>query len=359
MFPDLVIGMKYEKEAIDFLKGIKSTDETVIVFNNDGDGICSCSLIVKLFEKLGLRKPYLISQPMPMDKNLVNRIKTTIPNKIIFLDLVVDQQEDVVKKLRGFSDILIIDHHVAKKNLNNKNVIYFNPRITKPSVYRSTSYCAYKVCNQIIDMKEWLWIAAVGIVSDYNLEDSKDIVDDAKEKLGVKDLYDSFIGRIADMISASRATAALSCEQIVELFTNIKDPKELEETENGQRLAEAYKIIQNEVALILEDIKVSAEKMGNVVLYNVKSKYNLSSPISTKVSELYKDKLILIYNKTGSRYKISARNQSKNINAGKIMSLAAKGLKASGGGHEAAAGATVDEKDWQKFKENVIRLVNK
>src|SRR3990167_10276763 len=125
--------MKYEKEATDFLKGIKQTDETVIVFNNDGDGICSCSLIVKLFEKLELRKPYLISQPMPMDKNLVNRIKTTIPSKIIFLDLVVDQQEDVVKKLRGFADILIIDHHVAKKNLNNKNVVYFNPRMTKPS----------------------------------------------------------------------------------------------------------------------------------------------------------------------------------------------------------------------------------
>ena len=80
--------------------------------------------------------------------------------------------------------------------------------------------------------------------------------------------------------------------------------------------------------------------------------------LSTKISEDHRNKLVIIYSKNGSRYKISCRNQSKNINAGKVMKLATKGLKASGGGHEAAAGATVDEKDWDKFLKRVEELSN-
>ncbi|MCX6815902.1 MAG: DHHA1 domain-containing protein [Candidatus Aenigmarchaeota archaeon] len=351
--------MKYMKEAVEFLKDIKKTDETVIVFNNDGDGICSCTIVIKLMDKLGLRSPYLISQPMPMDKNLVNRIKTTVPNKIIFLDLVVDQQEDIIKKVRGFADILAVDHHKITKNMNEKNVVYYNPRMTKSSLYQSTSYCAYKIAEEITEMPESLWISAVGIVSDYNLEDSKDIVEMAKKKFNVNDLYDSFLGRIADMISASRATNVLSCEEVVELFIKLEDPEKLEDTEKGRKLADSYNTIKNEMFSILEDIKSTAEKKGKVIMYNLKSPYNLSSPISTKASEMYMDELLLVYNRSGTKYKVSARNQNKNIDAGKVMTLACKGIKASGGGHEAAAGATIDEKDWERFKENVFRIVNK
>jgi len=54
-------------------------------------------LLKKFLEKQGLKKPYIIAQPMPMDKNIVQRVKTTIPNKIIFLDMAADQQSRCVK----------------------------------------------------------------------------------------------------------------------------------------------------------------------------------------------------------------------------------------------------------------------
>ena len=363
------MNMKYLKEAADFLKNIDEKNEILIIFNNDGDGIFSCMQLMKYLEITKRKKPYIIAQPMPMDKNIVQKIKTTFPNKIIFLDILVDQQEDVIKKIRGFADILIIDHHQILKNLNNEQtdassmrqsnrIVHYNPRFTNKSLYQSTSYCVYKICSELVDMSDYLWAAAAGMVSDYNLDDSKDLAESAKKEYNVGKLYESFFGRIADMISAARATKTLSCEEMVELFLRVEDPQNLEDARGADKLIRAYQEIENETLSIMLDAEKNIEKSGKIVVYNLKSAYNLISPISTKISEKYHDKLVIVYTKTGKTIKVSARNQKKNMNAGKIMQLATRGLKASGGGHEAAAGATIDEKDWDKFMEKVKELAN-
>jgi len=353
--------MKYLKEAAEFLRDIKKTDGVVIVFNNDGDGICSCVLVSKLLEKKGCGRPYIISQPMPMDKNLVQRIKTSAPSKIIFLDLVVDQQEDVLKKVRGLADVLIIDHHQIGRDMNGGNVTFFNPRFTKSDIYQSTSYCAYKVCSEIEDIKEEIWISAVGIISDYETKDSMDIINEAKKKYSIDGRpYDSFLGRIADMIPAARATKMLSCEQIVEMFLKTGDPERMEKTHGGDKLVESLRVINTEIEDVMKDAEISARKDENVVSYSIKSRYNIDSIISTKLSEKHRDKLVMVWSiRDGKRYKISARNQDKNIGAGDVMKKACQGLRASGGGHEAAAGATVDSADWEPFMNNVRNLANK
>ena len=350
--------MKYFNDALDFLEKISEKDGVVIVFNNDGDGICSCSLLLKFLETKGVKKPYIISQPMPMDKNLVDRIKTSFPKKIIFLDLVADQQEDIIKKLRGFADILVVDHHKISKNLNKDNVVEFNPRFTKSGIYQSTTYLMYKLCSDLIDLSEYIWIAGVGIVSDYNMEDSKDVVEDVAKRYSIKaDLYDSFIGRIADMISSTRATKIFSCEQMTDMLLKLETPEDVEKNASWEKLVKAYHMINDELAALEIDAKEHSIKRGDAVFYEIKSNYNLGSALSTKLSEKYRDKLVIVYNKSGSRMKVSARNQKKNINADRVMRAACKGLSASGGGHEAAAGATVNEKDWEKFRNRIIEML--
>jgi single-stranded DNA-specific DHH superfamily exonuclease len=352
--------MKYMKEAVKFLNDIKKEDETLVIFNNDGDGICSCALIAKFLQKTGRKKPYYISQPMPMDKNLVQRIKTTLPNKIIFLDLVVDQQEDIVKKIRSFADILIVDHHQITSNLNGKTIVHFNPRFTNSKTYTSTTYNVYKICSDILDLSNDLWIAIVGVISDYALEDSMDIIEIAKKKYHLpEDLRKSQLSQFSNMIFAARATKELSCEQMVDIFAKSEDLNNFQSTDGFGKMLRSYQIIEEEIASIMVDAENNLKKQNHTILYNVKSKYNLDAVISTKISERHMDKLVIVYSKAGSRYKISARNQKKNLNAGRIMQLATKDLRASGGGHEAAAGAVVDEKDWEKFLENVNELTDK
>ena len=360
------MAMEMTKRAADFLSGIKKTDGIVIIYNNDGDGISSCAVMCKFLEQAGCKKPYIISQPMPMDKNLTQRVKTCIPHKIIFLDMAADQQENIVKQMRGLGDVLVVDHHQVHKNLNSGHtndvkpvVVHYNPRINDRNLYQSTSYCVYKICSELADMSDMLWVAGVGMVADYNLEDSKDLVKALRESYGLDGkLYDTKLGRIADMISSTSATKALSYEQMVEVM--IKAGFEnFEKTHNADKMVESDGIIRQEMGMLVEDAESTMERSGKVMMYNIKSKYNLSSPLSTRLSEKYPKNIVVIYQTAGNRMKISSRNQAKNINAARVMERAAKAVGGSGGGHDAAAGATIPAGKWDEFKEEMIRLANK
>ena len=340
-----------DKAAI-FLKNVKKGDNVVVIFNNDADGMCSCALVgILLREKLN-SDPLLISQPMPMDKNLIGRIRTTVPDKIIFLDLAADQQEDLLKKTSGLASVLIIDHHRIHKDTNSSGIVHYNPRMKKKGVYLSTSYLAYKICSHLQDMSDYMWIAAVGMIGDYNLDDSQDLVKDIMKKYGVeKDLYKSFLGRITDMISATQATKSMNCEQLVGILEN----STTDDIKKNEKLLAEYRKVENEIMSIMDDAETSAERHGNIILYNFKSNISLRSEISTKLSSKFKGKTVIVYEKMGSKMKLSGRNQSGG-NVAKLLEDAANGLDALAGGHEAAAGAAVAVKDWDEFRHRLIEL---
>lgn len=341
------------KRAVEFLKKIKQKDDVIIIFNNDADGICSGVLVEKILYEVTGKRSYMIAQPMPPEKNLLRKIQSTLPTKIILTDMAIDQQPQLVRKLASISDVLILDHHQLKKDMNSGNVVHYNPRMEKSHVYQSTSYIAYKICSMIKDVQDSLWVAAVGMVADYDLTYSQDVVEEIRKKFDIQGkLYDSWIGRIADMIEAARSSKAYTCEQMLEIIFSAKSE---EDVLKNHVFLEAYKEVQNEIMTVLTDAETNSEITDRIMFYNIKSKYNLSSFISTRLSEIYENRLIVVYQKAGSRIKVSARCQ-KGMNVGKIMETATEGI-GSGGGHEAAAGATFDVQSWEVFKNNVIKLV--
>ena len=339
------------QQAVNFLASVKGDDAVVIVFNNDGDGICSCSLVLRLLEKRLKKKPFIISQPMPMDKNLISKIKTTVPSKIIFLDLPVDQQLSVLNSVKPMCDVLIIDHHKPLKNVSSRGVIHVNPRFRRRDIYQSTSYLAYKICSGVSDMHDALWVAGVGMVSDYDLRDSQDVVGELRRAYGLgEDLYATILGRIADALSSVNATKALACETLVDIVSKASSPDEIVQ---HAALVQSYRDVEEEMKRIMADFETSAEFRGRAIFYNMKSRLNLRSPFSTKVSELYEDKVVVIYQHAGTRVKASMRNQKGNIDLVALLHDAVRGLDASAGGHERAAGAIVNAKDWDIFKERL------
>lgn len=346
------------KNAIKFLQSVRPKDNVVIVFNNDGDGTCACVVTMKLLEMRGISKPFIISQPMPLEKNLISKIQTTVPDKIIFLDLAVDQQPEVIKKLGGIADILIIDHHSIHKDLNSKRIVHYNPRLVKPKIYQSASYCAYMICSNIKDMEKWLWVAAVGAVSDYDLNDSMDLVREVAKKYNISGhLYKSFLGRYADIISASKATSELTCEKIVDMLASVEDPEN--PGTSLDKMKSAYQYVKKELSIVYEDMESNIEKEGNVIFYNIQSKYSLRSPVSTRLGEKFPEKIVVVWERRGSKIKISSRHQANNYDIGNLMKKAASGIKAAAGGHGAAAGGIVDAKDWEIFKKRLVALSKK
>ncbi len=351
--------MNPENSAKQFLQDITEKDGVVIVFNNDADGVCSCALVEKYLEKKGCGKPFVISQPMPPEDSLIRKIQTTVPTKIIFLDMAIDQEQGFMKKLGGLCEMLIIDHHQITKDMNSKHIVHMNPRLKNKGIYQSATYLAYKLLSQVTDMSDSMWVAAVGMIADYNLDDSQDIVEEIRKKYEIKEskLYDSHLGRLADMISSAKASKQLSMEQLVTLFTEMKDPYDFD-AKNGGKLVSAYQEVENELVQIRQELDTKTEKIGDIIFYKFSSKYNLRSPVSTMLSEKHRDKIVMVYEKVTSWIDVSARNQSKRYNLGLLLKEAAEGLKASAGGHEAAAGAKIAEKDWEKFRERLIELTS-
>ena len=350
------------QNAVEFLKDIKQRDNVIIVFHNDSDGICSCVMLKKFLEIHAKTEPeHIISQPMPVNATLVQKIKTYSPNKIIFVDLAVDQQIGIVNELKKYADILIIDHHQMTNHLTG--VTYYNPLLHNKSIYQSASYLTYKICSRIIDMSDHLWLAIIGIVSDFDTKDSTDLIKAAREKYpdliektDQESLQRSFFAEISNIVNAVKAMKSMSSEQIARIFDKMTEPKDIINSDKATKLMAIYREINQEMDNITKDIEKKCDYHGNVVFFELKSKYNLRSPISTLLSKRHRDKLIVVW-QDEKQIKISARNQNKNINAAQVLKKAAGGHN-SAGGHEAAAGATIVKKDWSEFKKRLTEISN-
>jgi single-stranded DNA-specific DHH superfamily exonuclease len=347
-------------KVVDFLKGIGNRDNVVIIFHNDTDGCCSAALLDLFLQRRTGKEAYIISQPMPTDENLKRKVQTCVPSKIIFLDLAIDQQPDVLKSLAGFSDVLVIDHHKISNRLEHKKITYYNPRLEKPDVFKSCSLVTYEFCSKITDMEDVMWLAIVGAIADYDLKDSKSLMERGKEKyvsLQNKQPRDSVFGTLSQMIASAKATRTLTSEEIVKILEGIKDPEHFENYEKTDKLIKAYEETENELTRVMIDAEKIAQKHPKVIFYQMKSKLNLRATLSTKLSEKFPNRLVIIYEKVGNKIKISARNQNRIYDVAKLLKSAAKGMKASAGGHSAAGGGTVLEKDWETFKERLISLL--
>lgn len=342
-----------EEKVIRFLKALKPTDGVVVIFNNDVDGMASCAIVKRYLSSLGI-DPYIISQPMPPDRNLLRRVQTGAPNKVILLDMAIDQQPQLVGRMKAFADVLIIDHHIISNNLNSSSVVHYNPRFRNPKVYQSTTYLAYKVISRLADISDMLWVAATGAVADYELRWSEDVMKEAQKKWEPATFH-----RLAAMLESARVAHAKSCEQIVDVILNSKGPEQILQSED---FVKAYTGIQAEIDSTLADAVANAEKAGDVIFYNIRAKYNIKSVVSTKLSEKWPDNLVVIWEreKGGKTVSASVRNQNKNINANKVLRQAAAGIKGtSAGGHEAAGGATMPAERWEEFKQRLIEIVQK
>jgi single-stranded DNA-specific DHH superfamily exonuclease len=105
----------------------------------------------------------------------------------------------------------------------------------------------------------------------------------------------------------------------------------------------------------MQDAEANAERHGSLILYHFKSQMSLRSELSTKLSTKFRGKTVIIYEKIGSKMKVSGRNQAGH-DVAKLLKEASKGLDVLAGGHEAAAGAAVSIKDWDEFKSRLIEM---
>lgn len=326
----------------EFIHSIDASDKIVIVHHADGDGYCSGVLLYKLLERLGVSKN--ITTFPAINEDLEELIKKNAEdyNRIIILDIDVPYLEDYFKKFKG--EILIIDHHSIRKDLNSENVTYVNPRFDNEEIYQPASFVIYKFASSFINIEDLKWISVLGTVSDFGFEDCKEILS-GEVNAGTKDgLVETEWWKVSNMIYG----AIIVNPGIV--FDSLKKSSGLEEIKNDVEISKAYTAFELEYEKLNEEFMDNLEEDGAMFISRVSPRHKrIASMLSTNFSMKEKDKPVFVLERTGEHYKISARLQSGRIHLGKLMETCC----ISGGGHRAAAGGIILASDYEKFKQCV------
>jgi len=317
-----------EKKAINFLSNVK---ECSVVYHGDSDGLCSAILMSKfLKERVKMASPN-DSYGIQITDNLLEDLNNFPSN--VFVDLAVDQWD--YKKLK--SDILVIDHHSPKENLNGiENFIHVNPRLKDPKIYLPASYLVYKILTEMdSEMKKYAWIAAIGILGD------KGDITKIKFSEDIKDLK-----FLSDVIEACKGVYGY--RGIIKAYDVFKDAERPEDIQNS-KLIRTYHKFQRELDDTVTDFKYHSEyfEKKKAYLYKVYNKYNITSTISTILSEKEPDAAFFIY-KRNKVLSMSARCQTSRINLAELFTRLSEGI-GRGGGHPPAAAANIPIENADKF----------
>src|SRR3989344_525541 len=317
---------------------IEKSENPLIFFDDDPDGLCSYLLIKKHFKK---GNPVVIKSSPELDLSYLKKIEEYSPDIVIVLDKPIISQ-DFIDKVNV--PIVWIDHHPIN---DVKGINYFNHLFSDKNDSRPVSYWCYQLT------KENLWIAAVGVASDYSLAtvnefnkkfpDLCEYVDDAG-----KIMFETKLGKLIKLFDFILKNNHYKVLQYVNLIEKIESPYELLEgtSKNAKEIIKVYKKVNKEYEILLNDALTPQSSKIHVFLY-VSGKTSFTSEISNELTFRFKDKMILVGRQKNNLVKLSLRYQKGDLR--KILEKSLEGLDGTGGGHEHACGAHVKSEDFNEF----------
>lgn len=347
--------------GIEFVKNVKR-GKVAIIHGHDNDSICSATIMYRLLETYNKVEVKLIVSDLnfSVSENVGNEIKKYKPDYIVIVDL-ADVSLDLLLKMRKTAQVLIIDHHKPKGYVR---ISYVNPRIYDPEIYLPATYLCYRIYQKFLKPKEILWIAGVGTLSDMGMKYCNDLF--ASIKTNYKDLigdipnidevlFDkSELGKLAKIFDSARVVDGIK-GSVLALNTLVKTI-DYNDVLGGKskKLLEDYTIVEKEFNRLVNDFQ-KKKKSKRLVLYEIKSKYNMKSPLSSYLSKLMLKEVLVIYQKSGKFIEVSFRRGKMCVID--LNELAIKSIdkipESTGGGHPVASGARFPVKFLVKFTNNL------
>lgn len=341
-----------EKQIQEFREALESSKNPLFFFDDDPDGFTAFILFYKKYQK---GKFIPVKAPPHEEDIYLKKIEEYNPDKIFILDRPIITQ-NVVDSARV--PIYMLDHHEPLK-LDGKHFHYFNPRVNNNEDNRPTSYWAYRIVN------DFMWIAAVGIFADWHIPDfaedfSKqypDILPKGIHEQG-KVLYETPLGILVRFFSSLLKGPTSEVKKCIKIFSKIESPYEIlnQTTPQGKFLYERFKKIDKEYKkLIDEALKTEHDKNLFVFIYP-STKISFTGSLSNELMYRLDAKVIIIGRRKDDFIRLSIR--SSKIKIAPLLKKALQGIEGYGGGHDYACGASVVERDFERFLENFRSLMD-
>tara|TARA_Y100000034_G_scaffold79823_1_gene95791 strand:+ start:3477 stop:4529 length:1053 start_codon:yes stop_codon:yes gene_type:complete len=347
--------MLTKKQVGEIKEHLEKAQNPLFFFDNDNDGLCSFLLLQRY---IGRGKGIPIKSFPELTSDYFRKIKELNADYIFILDKPVISKEFFKEVEQINVPIVWIDHHLIDKKNIPDFVDYYNPLFNDNKI---TSEPTTYLCYQVSQKKEDLWIAIIGCISDKFVPDfysefEKDYSDLSFKSENAFDIfYKSKIGKIAKIFSFALKDRTTNVINMLKFLMKAKSPYEvLEENNKNYSIHNRFNQINKKYKILIDKAVEVARESERILFFQYGGDLSISSELSNELSYLFPEKIIVIMRNTGVKANISARG--KGIR--KIVLNAIKDLnEASGGGHEDAVGGRIRTEDLEKFKENIINLV--
>lgn len=340
-------------KGVAFIKEVKNNDKVLVIHHTDVDGLVSAAILLKTFERLGLKISKVIASSNEEIGEDIRKIKDFDKTIILDIDICYLKQEltDLEK------DILLIDHHPPRSNLNSEKIVYINPRLEHPEIYQPASYVLYKFLSRIVNLKDIEWLAALGTIGDYGFGDCKDLLEKWIKIRKKKELIRTVFWKNVKMLNG--AIAELGFDSALQI---LKEADSLEALRKNEEIKEPYREFDKKLKEVEQEFWENSREIKEVglIISEVRSKHGrVSSFFSTEVGTKHPDKIIIIMRRKNGKYSINARHEAGRVDLGKIIENCTKGMGGGGGGHRHAAGAIILAKNKSMFEERLIKELRK
>ncbi len=366
-------------KAVNRIKKSLEKNEKIYIYGDyDVDGVTASSLLYKALNELGadvhIYIPDREGEGYGLNLTAIEKINRLGGKLIITVDCGITAIEEANLCRELLMDMIITDHHTCP-DLLPECVAVINPK-RKDSTYPFSELCgagvAFKLCSALGIMNDTLLaIAAIGTVADIvplisenriiaylGIEKLKEgILENINTLTSVTGMdYKNINARVLSFTIAPRINAAgrmATAKEAVEFFiTNDKERlRELSlylDSLNEER--------QNTERAILEEAKALIEKNNEdknplIVLWGQNWHEGVIGIVASRLTEEYYKPCVLISVNNGM-----AKGSSRSIKGFNIYDALSgvSGYLTKFGGHELAAGLSLNEKDLESFKSELI-----
>lgn len=347
--------MKDMREKIkicsEILKAANSKD-VIILSHADHDGFTATCLIDLIYSDVkNIRKFY--PSKIQSYSLIFKKILSLNPKYFLIIDALVKPYQKFIEKIMKHGSIVInLDHHDLL-SIRNENYLDLNPHNWGIEFINSSGLC-WLISKEIDEkyFKERCWVAGIGAIQDYCIDDNKELMEELInkgyiKKMDLESTLESELLKLAKMINS--AIHMFSANKIYQILFQAAKENNIEKLQKNDKLIKALKTYENK----FDEVRKHIEKDEKIISINNKQMmlkfYNLRGNDISVISylcEIEREKAVYIGYRNGL---MVFRSLFYNYDVRELAKLFG-----GGGPHRRVAGA----KTRKSFEEMVKEILN-
>jgi len=337
-----------KEEFFEFMNSLSKKDRIAIISHTDLDGLTSAVLMEEMLSETNIKPRFInfINYGSDMFNIVYKKLKSKKIGKAFLLDINESSDYEGFRKIQENFGTFLVDHHPSKA---------YDKGVIKTKTKDCSALTLYRIGEGQYHLERWKGLVCATMITEFSYTDDPNLafIQKLYPRVTRESILNSIPGKVSQLISSG----------LIYLHGREKRIYDLVKKGKINELKRYDKIIRSEVEKVSDEFKEKAEYSSDKELYFFYSplkKFDISSFIITTLSVQQKDKTFVFVSDLKDKkgfVKVSARNQSGNVDLNLLMKKGISDLKnASAGGHVKASGASFMKRDLDKFKENLLEL---